>query len=305
MKTLFDVASILRLHIIAIAIMAALTFGLILTDALLVTVALLGGLDWLLINLLNRVTDVEEDIANKIRGTERLVGKHHLVLGAWVTIELGSLILGHVLYPELTPFRLVVQLIGVGYSYRIVPTYPLGRGLKRLKDLYFFKNFMSAVLFVLTCLVYPLVAMDFAFAPGFGWSSALVLVLFFVPFEITYEILYDMRDLEGDRLARVPTYPVVHGLETSARIIDALLVLATTALVVGLLTDSIGLRESLMLLAPALQLGFYKPRFRRGLTSAECIGLTWLGAGLLAFWLVGTHLWSQAGLPSNVWLDLF
>ncbi len=302
MKTLVDVASILRLHIIAIAIMAALTFGMILTEALLVAVALLCGLDWLLINLLNRVTDVEEDIANKIRGTERLVGKHHLVLGAWVAIQLGSLVLGHVLHPELTPFRLIVQLIGVGYSYRIVPTFG---GLKRLKDLYFFKNFMSAMLFVLTCLVYPLVAMDFAFAPGFGWGSALVLLLFFVPFEITYEILYDMRDLEGDRLANVPTYPVVHGLETSAKIIDTLLVLATATLIAGLLTDNIGLRESLMLLAPALQLAFYKPRFRRGLTSAECIGLTWLGAGLLGFWLIGTHLWSQAGLPSNVWLDLF
>lgn len=38
--------------------------------------------------------------------------------------------------------------------------------------------------------------------------ALLALVLFFVPFELTYEILYDMRDLDGDRRAGVPTYPV-------------------------------------------------------------------------------------------------
>lgn len=299
MKTLLDIASILRLHIIAIAVMAALTFGQILTAELHLAVALLGGLDWLLINLLNRVSDVKEDIANSIRGTERLVGRHHLVLGTWIAILVGSFVLGHILHPELTPWRLVVQLVGVGYSYAIVPT---PRGLRRFKDLYFFKNFMSAMLFVATCLVYPLTAADFAFAPPFTWLSALALALFFVPFEITYEILYDMRDLEGDRLANVPTYPVVHGLEPSARIIDALLALSALALIAAILLGLLGLRESLMLLALPLQLAFYKPRYRRGLTSAECIGLTWLGAGLLAFWLLGTHLWAQAGLPANVWL---
>lgn len=302
MKTLLDIASILRLHIIAIAVMAALVFGRVLTDAVLVDVALLGGLDWLLINLLNRVTDVQEDIANGIRGTERLVGKHHLVLGLWIGLLVGSVVIGHLLRPELTPWRALVQLVGVAYSYRIVPT---PRGWKRLKDLYFFKNFMSAMLFVATVLVYPLVVMGFAFADGFSWASVAVLFCFFVPFEITYEILYDMRDLDGDRQAHIPTYPVVHGLETSARIIDALLVISALALVVGLAIAAIGLREGLMLLAPVIQVVFYKPRFRRGLTSAECIGLTWMGAGLLAFWLVGTHLWERAGLPSNVWLGLF
>lgn len=302
MKTLLDVASILRLHIIAIAVMAALTFGVILTEhtiPMLVAVALLGGLDWLLINLLNRVSDVEEDIANQIRGTERLVGKHRIVLGLWIGLLVASFVVGHILHPELTLWRVAVQLVGVGYSYRIVPT---PSGMRRFKDLYFFKNFMSAMLFVATCLVYPLTAADWHFAPGFTAISALFIALFFVPFEITYEILYDMRDLEGDRLAKVPTYPVVHGLETSARIVDALLVSAAIALITAILIGALGLRESLMLLALPLQLAFYKPRYRRGLTSAECIGLTWLGAGLLAFWLLGTHLWAAAGLPTNIWL---
>ena len=45
------------------------------------------------------------------------------------------------------PWRAAVQLIGLAYNYRIVPT---PAGLSRLKELYFFKNFGSSVLFVLT-----------------------------------------------------------------------------------------------------------------------------------------------------------
>ena len=298
MRDLGDVASILRLHIIAIAVTAALVFGKVLTGELWLGVALLGGLDWLLINLLNRVSDVEEDSANKIRGTERLVGRHGLVLGVWVALLVASTVIGFLVAPELTWLRGLVQLVGVGYSYRIVPT---AGGLKRFKDLYFFKNFMSAMLFVATCLVYPVtVAGDFA--AGYGWASFAALAAFFVPFEITYEILYDLRDLEGDRLARVPTYPVVHGEVVSAKIIDALLATSLVVLVVSVLAGVLGLREGLMAVAPFIQYGFYKARMKRGLTTRDCILLTWLGAALLAVWLAGTWAWEAAGLPANVWL---
>lgn len=297
-RELGDIASILRLHIIAIAVCAALVFGKVLTGELWVAVALLGGLDWLLINLLNRVSDVAEDSANKIRGTERLVGRHRLVLAIWMGLIAGSMVLGHLLAPQLTLWRAGVQLVGVGYSYRIVPT---PAGWRRFKDLYFFKNFMSALLFVATCLIYPVLTAG-GFAPGYGWVSLAALALFFVPFEITYEILYDLRDLEGDRLAQVPTYPVVHGEAISAHIIDALLALSLAVLVASVLAGLLGLRELLMALAPVIQYAFYKPRMRRGLTTRDCIRLTWLGAGLLALWLFGTWLWELGGLPVNVWL---
>ena len=303
-RDLGDVASILRLHIIAIAVTAALVFGKVLTGELWLGVALLGGLDWLLINLLNRVSDVEEDQANKIRGTERLVGRHGLVLSIWVGLLVGSMVVGHLVAPELTWLRGLVQLVGIGYSYRIVPA-PTSKGvaLKRFKDLYFLKNFMSAMLFVATCLFYPVLTAGH-FAPGYGWSSLLGLALFFVPFEITYEILYDLRDLEGDRLANVPTYPVVHGAAVSSKIIDALLALASVALITSVVYGLLSVRELLMLVAVLVQHTFYQPRFRRGLTTRDCIQLTWLGAALLLVWLGGTALWEAAGLPVNVWLSV-
>jgi len=297
-RKLGDLASILRLHIIAIAICAALTFGKILTGRVELVVALLGGLDWLLINLLNRVSDVLEDSTNQVRGTEQLVGHHRLVWGIWLGLLLGSLTLGHLLCPELTLWRLGVQVVGVGYSYRIVPT---PGGWRRFKDLYFLKNFMSALLFVATCLLYPLLVAG-AFAPGYGWASFVALALFFVPFEITYEILYDLRDLAGDRKANVPTYPVVHGPAIAARLIDLLLVTALVVLLTSVLAGLLGVRESLMAVAPLIQYGYYKPRLRRGLTSGDCIRLTWVGAALLATWLLGTSLWELSGLPVNLWI---
>jgi 4-hydroxybenzoate polyprenyltransferase len=303
---LADIASILRVHIILIAVTAAMVFGWVLTDQYVWGVALLGGLDWLLINLLNRVTDLKEDLANGIRGTDRLVGAQQRVLALWIGIFVGSFVLSHLVWPELTPIRLVVQLIGVGYSFRIVPTIPGsdGKVLRRFKDLYFFKNFMSAVLFVQTVFLYPLITNDWVITYPGGIAAVVWLAVFFVTFEITYEILYDMRDLEGDTLANVPTYPVVHGLDRSRQIIDGLLLTSVIVLSVAVLVGAVGVRELLMLAAPVIQWIWYRPRFRRGLTTADCIQVTYLGGALLILFLIGTRIWLDAGLTANIWLTL-
>src|SRR5690606_31670150 len=112
----------------------------------------------------------------------------------------------------------------------------------------------------------------------------------------------DLRDLEGDRLANVPTYPVVHGPHRARQIIDALLIVSSLVLAAGLAVGLVGLKEGLMLAAPAVQLAFYRPRLRRGLTRADCIHLTNLGTALLLFYLVGTRVWAAAGLPDNIHL---
>lgn len=298
-RALADAASILRVHIILIGVAATLVFGWVFTGTYPWGVAVLGGIDWLLINLLNRVTDLKEDLANGIRGTERLVGASRTVLGLWISVLVGSFLWSAIVWPELTPWRLAVQAIGVGYSYRVVPS---PRGLRRFKDLYFLKNFMSALLFVQTVFVYPLVVADWHLIYPGGAAAVVGLAVFFVAFEITYEILYDMRDLEGDRLAAVPTYPVVHGLARSRQIIDGLLLLSAAVILTLFAAGLVGARELLMIVAPGVQWVFYRPRYRRGLTTADCIGLTYLGAGLLVVFLIGTWAWLRAGLPANVFL---
>lgn len=290
-----DALAIARYHIMLVAMSACVVFGWLMTGRHMWALTAVVAVDWFLINLMNRVTDIEEDRKNGIRGTER-VARHRgaVTIGAFALLA-ASFVPTHLLWPELTVWRAAVQGIGLGYNYDIVPT---PSGLSRFKEIYFFKNFGSSVIFVLTCFVYPL-ASDPS-ARVMGWGAIVVLVLFFVSFELTYEILYDLRDLDGDRREGVPTYPVVHGPATARRIIDGLLAGSALVLVLGLGARLIGLREGLMLAAPAVQLAFYRPRYRRGLTSRDCIVLTHLGTGLLLFYLLGTAAWQAAGLPDNV-----
>jgi hypothetical protein len=95
---------------------------------------------------------------------------------------------------------------------------------------------------------------------------------------------------------------VVHGADVSRRIIDALLAASALVIVAGLATGVLGVREGLMLAAPGVQLAFYRPRFRRGLTRGDCIAVTHLGTALLVLFLVGTYVWARAGLPENIYL---
>jgi 4-hydroxybenzoate polyprenyltransferase len=292
-----DALAIARYHIVLVAMTASVVFGWLMTGRYAWTLSLIVGLDWFLINLMNRITDIDEDLKNKIQGTERVARRKRALTFASFALMIGSIVGTHLIWPALTPYRVAVQIIGLGYNYDIVPT---PKGLSRFKEIYFLKNFGSSVLFVLTCFCYPL-ARDPA-ARIMAWPAIVALALFFVPFELTYEILYDLRDLEGDRAEGIPTYPVVHGPLTARRIIDALLAFSALVLVAGLLTRALGAREALMLAAPALQLVFYRPRFARGLTPRDCILLTHLGTAELILFLVGTALWRSAGLPENLFL---
>lgn len=297
---LADAAAISRAHILAIGAVAAVVFGWILGGRYLWAVGAIAGLDWFLINLMNRVTDLAEDAKNGIRGTAR-VARHAraITVGAWALL-VGSIALGHLVWPALTPWRIAVQLIGLGYNYPIVPTL---RGLTRFKEMYFWKNFGSALLFVLTGFVYPLAILHADGTPRLVSDAAIVaLILFFIPFELTYEILYDLRDLEGDRAEGVPTYPVVHGPTVARRIIDGLLLGASAVLMAAVALGELGLRELLMLVAPAVQFVLYRRWWARGLTPRDCIVLTHVGTAQLVLFLVGTALWQRAGLPVNVYL---
>jgi 4-hydroxybenzoate polyprenyltransferase len=291
-----DGLAIVRYHIVLIAMAATLAFGWLMTERYPWALALIAGLDWFLINLLNRVTDLDEDLANGIQGTERVARQKRAVTILSFALLFGSFA-SHVWFPALTPLRLAVQAIGMAYNYRLVPT---PRGMARLKEVYFFKNFGSACIFMLTCFGYPLARSGWA--PAMSWAAIATLLAFFLLFEITFEILYDLRDLPGDRAANIPTYPVVHGPLTARRIIDGLLVASGLVLVAGLASGAIGLREGLMLAAPIGQRVLYPSRFARGLTSADCIFLTHVGTAELMLYLLGTACWSAAGLPANVYL---
>lgn len=291
-----ELASALRLHIVAIAVCATVTFGFVFKGEYPVGLALLCGFDWCIVNLLNRATDVEEDRLNGIAATEFVARYARPLVALSLAALVGSLAWGFAALPvKLAWVRCLFHLLGLGYSYRVVPT---ARGLRRFKDLYVFKNSMSAFMFVLSVGLFPVLgtAGPLTLSP---WGVAAVVAYFFL-FEHTFEVLYDLRDVDGDRAVGVPTYPVVHGPATSAAIVYALCAASVAVLAVARVAHAVTTRELLMVAAPIAQAAFLSRRGPDGITRSDCIAITYGGAGLLLFFLLGTSLWQGVGLPMNL-----
>jgi 4-hydroxybenzoate polyprenyltransferase len=288
-----DLFAAFRMHIVAIAVCATVVFGYLFRDVYPWGLALLCGFDWCIVNLLNRATDVDEDRLNQIAATEIVARHARVIVWGCLVALVGSLVVGWFVLPHaLALDRVLFHALGVGYSFRYVPT---PRGWKRFKDLYVLKNTMSATMFVLSVIAYPLLGRSEPLRMSPFAMAALA--LFFFLFEHTFEIIYDLRDLEGDRAVGVPTYPVVHGITKSSRIVYTLCAASIVVLVSARLGRFVLTRELLMLAAPAAQWIFLARRGPDRVTRADCIGITYAGAGLLMFYLAGTALWTRAGMP--------
>ena len=281
-----------RIHIVVIAAMAALTFSWILTGHQYAALPFIVGFDWFLVNLLNRVVDLDEDALNGVVGTS-FVDAHAKVISwvGWGALAVSFPVV-HVFFPRLTPFRVLFHLIGVAYNYRIIPS---PSGLRRFKELYFFKNFASGALFLISGILYPLAA-ESAFAKV-TVVRVLLLAGFYLFMDITYEIFYDLRDLEGDRRAGVPTFPVVHGEKGARRLVIAFLIGAALFLLGGYGAGVLRFAEVVMVLAVVQQALFYVKVVPKGLTQTSCIVVTWLGAAQL----LSYNLWVWLGLPLEPW----
>lgn len=285
-------ASISRLHIVAIAVMGCFTFGWIFTGRYPWILAAVCGLDWFVVNLLNRVVDLKEDQLNDITGTDFVARHRRWVLWVGFGVLGVSLVAVALWEPVITPLRVGYHLLGFAYNWAIVP------GARRIKEMYFFKNTASATGFMITVFGYPLVAATWGRNAGalLGdvtlWT-VLVAGVFFFLFELSYEVIYDLRDAPGDRAAGVRTFPVVHGERGAVWIIDGLITASLLVLVGGYLAGLVPWRLTIMAAAPVIQVVLYKGMRRRGITKGDCILLTWLGVGLLCTY----HLWVALELP--------
>lgn len=282
-------AALSRLHILAIATFACLVFGWLLTGHWIVFAAVLCCVDWFIVNLVNRVADLAEDRSNGIVGTDLVSSHRRLFEVGCAALMIGSLVAAHVMMPWLTVYRVAFHLVGVAYNYKLLPT--LG-GRTRFKETYFFKNFSSAVLFILSTMIYPLVMSQ----QPVRWTYLLLLVVFFLPLEMTYEIIYDLRDVKGDAEQKVPTFPVVHGVAVSHRIIDVLLIISAGALIVGAALGVFRFREWVLIAAPIQQAVYFHWKLKKNPTPGRCTFITWLGAAQVASYVI----WVNAGLPTEL-----
>ena len=282
--------SVSRLHIVAIAALGCFTFGWAFTGRYPWLLCAVCALDWFLVNLLNRVVDQEEDKANAITGAD-FAGRHRRgILLTGFSLLGGSLLLVHLACPAVTALRVAYHSLGLAYNWRLLP------GKRRIKELYFWKNTASAMGFMITVFGYPLAhaaAAGVGLLPDVDAATIAISGIFFFLFELSYEVIYDLRDAPGDMQAGVRTYPVVHGEARAVEITDGLIISSMLVLFTGYISHVVPWRIFIMIFAPALQLVLYKLALRKGITSAHCVGLTWLGAGLLFVY----HVWVALDLP--------
>jgi len=285
-------ADISRIHITVIAALGVFTFGWLFFGSYQWLITAICALDWYIVNLINRTVDFEEDRANEITGTIFVYRKRRLLLAIVFPFLLVSLIVVHFLNPAITGLRIICHVLGFFYNFPLLP------GKQRLKQLYFWKNTASAVGFLITVFGYPLATACWGnrphcFPPGISWATVMFSAVFFFLFEISYEVIYDLRDVRGDAIANIRTYPVQHGIPTTLHIVDGLIVTSIAVLSMGYLLAVVPWRVFIMVAAPFLQLVFYKRAVRRGITAKDCIRITWTGIIMLVIY----HLWVVAGLP--------
>jgi 4-hydroxybenzoate polyprenyltransferase len=283
-----------RLHIAALAAMGVFTFGWLFLGSCPLFLTAVCALDWYIVNLANRIVDLKEDRANAIAGTELVFLHRRALLISAIFLLATSIVAVHLVNPAITGLRISCHVLGVFYNWPLLP------GKRRLKQLYFWKNTASVTGFLLTVFGYPLATLvwnqaDYRFPPDITWVTVWVSGLFFFLFVLSYEIIYDLRDIKGDKLAGINTYPVAHGEQTAGKIIDALLFGSIVIISGSYALDLVPWRIFIMVSAPILQYVIYKKAFRRGMTAKDCTFMTWLGVGMFIIY----HLWILANLPGS------
>jgi 4-hydroxybenzoate polyprenyltransferase len=203
-----------------------------------------------------------------------------------VAMLVSSLVAVHFVAPPLAPFRLAFHALGFAYNWPLLP------GRRRIKELYFWKNTASAIGFLLTVFAYPIaIGISSGFALRISSIGIVLTAAFFTLFELSYEVLYDLRDAAGDRTANVATYPVVHGEATARKIVDGLVFASCAIAIGGYVAGAIPWRVVVMIAAPLVQLAYYKLRAK--VDANDCIRLTWIGTAMLAAY----NGWVTLGLP--------
>jgi len=178
-------------------------------DYLIITLAVACICQW------NRLTDVKEDALNcpdDLKDAQTKSGAIKVFCYAGGTI---AILLALFTEPSWKLTGLVVFGAAVGFFYN-TPLLPSCPHL-RLKNLFIIKNLSSGAGWSLGLLVFPMLRAhtqpDVLFLTAFVYMFAMVM---------TYEIMWDMRDVEGDTRAGIRTLPIVLGIN-NARLYTAIL----------------------------------------------------------------------------------
>lgn len=159
---------------------------------------------------INKLTDLKEDLINTPERANLII-RIQKVFKLLVILSFAiSLILGLTVNVLTIPVLLAPLFAGILYSIRLSPNLP------RLKDITAVKNIIIALSW----------GIGAAFLPAICYSKELITILlifyFFTLRSFINSVLFDVRDVEGDKKSNIPTIPVTIGVENTKKLLLAL-----------------------------------------------------------------------------------
>jgi 4-hydroxybenzoate polyprenyltransferase len=209
----------------------------------------------------NRLTDEKEDRINCPEDLEIAIRDRRWIKGYCYVVAASAITLLVVTTTDwlVSASLLLAFALGFFYSTPLLP----GKSSKRIKDIFLFKNLSSGIGWSIGVALYP------ALRSGCAADGKLLMACLYMAMSATtYEIIWDMRDVRGDREAGVGTFPVILGLAATKRIVLGLQALVILLIAAGLISGRLRMiwiflvLHSLMLVWTAFRLGEKLPSSR-------------------------------------------
>jgi 4-hydroxybenzoate polyprenyltransferase len=148
---------------------------------------------------INKLTDIKEDAINFPQRLDFLKGRARLILVYSLIAYALSMLLVFLEKPMAIPVIFIPLLANALYSSRLIP------GLPRLKDIPVMKNLVVAFSWALVCVLIPAVYSEILD------TNVLLIIYFMFLKSLINTVLYDVRDVAGDRENGIVTIPIMLG----------------------------------------------------------------------------------------------
>jgi 4-hydroxy-3-methylbut-2-enyl diphosphate reductase len=234
-------------------------------------------------HLLNRFTDQGAALLNDPLRMRLLKRYSPVFMGIAVLFAMADLVIAFQL--GIYPFVLMLLSLvaGIGYSLRMIPLWLTRRiGIKAVREIPGSKDIFVSLAWATVTVLLPYLA-----ETNVGVLTALSVFLFCFIMVFIRSLVFDLKDIEGDRIVGKETVPLVMGLAATRRVI----VLCTALLAAIALLDLVVTWSAMggyLLLPVVLYVGFYLYlTFRRiiaqGLLFELAVDFQFILTGLIAF----------------------
>lgn len=245
------VAARARAHVVLCALAAAWGWSRLLhvpvlaEDFAVVPLAMVSIYTW------NRVTDQKEDAVNDPRGALLVAGHHRRMLATSVAAA-GAAVALSLVRGERAAVGCLLLVLALGVAYSTPLRGRLLRG--RLKDVFVVKNLVSCIGWAVLTILYPLVHTGATVELS---HVVAVCVMFAAVWSV--EIVWDIRDREGDRAAGIPTIPVRCGVAASRWCIVVISSAGASLILAAIAGDVLGAVWLFVLTSPVLSVLWVLP----------------------------------------------